>query len=276
MSTLAPTLQMFFTQRLLSERQASPHTVAAYRDSFRLLLGLITAHLGKAPSQLLLTDLDVTVIDAFLNHLEHDRGNSARTRNARLVAIHSLFRFAELRHPDHAHMIQRVLAVPAKRQQRTEVSFLTPTEVDALLAAPIVLRASVGATMRCSSWLCRPACVFPNWSAYAAVTSISTVALTYAATAKDAKIASRRLPSRLSRCSRCGSANSLAALTLTPRCFPASSVVPSAVMQSSVCWQSTPALPRSRARPWAPRGFHHMYCATLRRCGSWRRALILP
>ena len=136
MSTLAPTLQTFFTQRLLGERQASPHTVAAYRHSFRLLLAFTTARLGKAPSQLLLTDLDVTVIDAFLNHLEQDRGNSARTRNARLVAIHSLFRFAELRHPDHAHMIQRVLAIPAKRQHRTEVSFLTPTEVDALLAAP--------------------------------------------------------------------------------------------------------------------------------------------
>ena len=136
MSTLAPTLQTFFTQRLLGERQASPHTVAAYRDTFRLLLAFTTARLGKAPSQLLLTDLDMTVIDAFLNHLEQDRGNSARTRNARLVAIHSLFRFAELRHPDHAHMIQRVLAIPAKRQQRTEVSFLTPTEVDALLAAP--------------------------------------------------------------------------------------------------------------------------------------------
>ena len=136
MSTLAPTLQAFFTQRLLCERQASPHTIAAYRDSFRLLLSFTTARLGKTPSQLLLTDLDVTVIDAFLNHLEHDRGNSARTRNARLVAIHSLFRFAELRHPEHVHMIQRVLAIPAKRQQRTEVSFLTPIEVDALLAAP--------------------------------------------------------------------------------------------------------------------------------------------
>ena len=136
MSTLAPTLQTFFTQRLLGEREASPHTVAAYRDTFRLLLAFTTARLGKTPSQLLLTDLDVTVIDAFLNHLEHDRGNSARTRNARLVAIHSLFRFAELRHPDHAYMIQRVLAIPAKRQQRTEVSFLTPIEVDALLAAP--------------------------------------------------------------------------------------------------------------------------------------------
>ena len=137
MSTLAPTLQMFFTQRLLGEREASPHTVAAYRDTFRLLLAFTTARLGKTPSQLLLTDLDVTVIDAFLNHLEHDRGNSARTRNARLVAIHSLFRFAELRHPEHIHMIQLVLATPAKRQQRTEVSFLTPVEVDALLVLAV-------------------------------------------------------------------------------------------------------------------------------------------
>ena len=136
MSALAPTLQTFFTKRLHGERNVSPHTVAAYRDTWRLLLAFATVKTGKAPSQLDLSDLDESLIGAFLNHLEADRGNSARTRNARLTAIHSLFRFAELRHPDHAHLIQRVLAIPSKRYQRAEVSFLTPDEVDALLAAP--------------------------------------------------------------------------------------------------------------------------------------------
>ena len=136
MSALAPTLERFFTQRLLNERRASPNTVAAYRDTFRLLLAFATDRTGTAPSRLDLTVLDADLIGAFLAHLEHDRGNSVRTCNARLAAIHSLFRFAALRHPEHAELIQRVLAIPTKRTERIEVSFLTPGEVDALLAAP--------------------------------------------------------------------------------------------------------------------------------------------
>lgn len=135
MSALAPTLQAFFTERLLTQRQASPCTVAAYRDTFRLLLNFVYQHCGKAPSQLDLADLDAPLIGTFLNWLEIDRRNGVRTRNARLAAIRSLFRYAALRHPEHAGMIQRVLAIPSKRYERTVVSFLNRDEVDALLAA---------------------------------------------------------------------------------------------------------------------------------------------
>jgi integrase/recombinase XerD len=136
MSLLAPTLQAFFTDRLLTQRQASPRTVAAYRDTLRLLLDFAQQRTATAPCRLDLADLDAELIAAFLTHLEHGRGNSVRTRNARLAAIHSLFRFAALQHPEHADLIARVLAIPAKRYDHALICFLTPTEVDALLAAP--------------------------------------------------------------------------------------------------------------------------------------------
>ena len=136
MTALAPTLQAFFTDRLIRQRHASPHTVAAYRDTWRLLLGLRRQRTGKPPAQLDIADLDAPLIAAFLDHLEHDRGNSVRTRNARLAAIHSLFRYAALRHPEHAAAIARVLAIPPKRYDRALVTFLTEAELDALLAAP--------------------------------------------------------------------------------------------------------------------------------------------
>lgn len=136
MSALAPTLEAFFTDRLARQRQASPHTVAAYRDTFRLLIGFVQERTGKAPSQLDLADLDAPLVGAFLDHLERHRHNSVATRNARLAAIHSLFAYAALRHPEHAAVIARVLAIPAKRQDRALVSFLTSPEIDALLGAP--------------------------------------------------------------------------------------------------------------------------------------------
>jgi integrase/recombinase XerD len=136
MSALAPTLQAFFTDRLIRQRQASPHTVAAYRDTLRLLVRFAAERRGSEPSQLDIGDLDASLISAFLDHREHDRGNSIRTRNARLAAIRSLFRYAALRHPEQAAVIQRVLAIPPKRFQRCLVTFLTEPEIDALLAAP--------------------------------------------------------------------------------------------------------------------------------------------
>jgi integrase/recombinase XerD len=135
-STLAPTLQAFFTDRLRRQRQASSHTIAAYRDAFKLLLGFAQQRTGKAPSQLDLTDLNAALVGAFLEHLEQERGNSARTRNARLAAIHSLFRFAALTHPQDAAIIQQVLAIPPKRFNQTLVTYLTEPETNALLAAP--------------------------------------------------------------------------------------------------------------------------------------------
>ena len=136
MSALAPVMEGFFTERLLAQRRASPHTIASYRDTFRLLLGFVQRRTGKAPSKLAIDDLDAVVIGAFLDHLEHERHNSVRTRNNRLAAVHSLFAYAALRHPEHAALIQRVLAIPAKRMDRRLISFLTDDEVDALLAAP--------------------------------------------------------------------------------------------------------------------------------------------
>lgn len=136
MSMLAPTLEAFFTDRLARQRAASPHTVAAYRDTFRLLVGFAQHATGKPPCRLDLADLDAPLVGAFLEHLEVERHNSVRTRNARLAAIHSLFRYAALRHPEHAAVIQRVLAIPNKRHERAIVTFLTPPEIDALLAAP--------------------------------------------------------------------------------------------------------------------------------------------
>lgn len=136
MSALAPTLQAFFTERLIGQRQASPHTIAAYRDTFRLLLVFAQRHTGIAPHKLDIDDLDAPVITAFLDQLEHDRGNSPKTRNHRLAAIHSLYHYAALRHPERAATIARVLAIPAKRHDRGIVSYLTEPEAKALLAAP--------------------------------------------------------------------------------------------------------------------------------------------
>jgi integrase/recombinase XerD len=135
-SALAPTLQAFFTDRLVRQRQASPHTVAAYRDTLRLLVRFAATRQAVEPSQLDIAHLDATLISAFLDHREHDHRNSIRTRNARLAAIRSLFRFAALRHPEHAATIARVLAIPPKRFERRLVTFLTEPEVEALLAAP--------------------------------------------------------------------------------------------------------------------------------------------
>lgn len=136
MTTLAPTLQAFFTDRLARHRQASPHTIAAYRDALKLLLVFADQRTGTQPSDLEITDLDAPLIGAFLDHLETERGNGARTRNARLAAVHALFRFAALRHPEHAAVIQRILAIPPKRFDRRLVTYLTEPEVTALLAAP--------------------------------------------------------------------------------------------------------------------------------------------
>ena len=135
MSLLAPTLEAFFTDRLITQKNASPRTIAAYRDTFRLLLRFAQQQTGKQPCKLDFADLDAPLIGAFLTHLEQDRGNTARTRNARLAAIHSLYRYSALRHPEHARSIGRVLEIPAKRHARATISYLTIEEIKALLAA---------------------------------------------------------------------------------------------------------------------------------------------
>ena len=127
MTALAPTLlQAFFTDRLMTQCGASPHTIASYRDTFTLLLGYVHQQTGKLPARLELADLDAATIGAFLQHLETTRGNSAATRNTRLAAIHSLFRYASLRAPEHAELIARVLAIQPKRTSTTIVTLPDP------------------------------------------------------------------------------------------------------------------------------------------------------
>jgi site-specific recombinase XerD len=128
-------MQGFFTERL-AQRRASQHTVTAYRDTFRLLLRYAQQQLGRQPSALDLADIGTDLVGGFLDHLEVNRNNSITTRNARLAAIHALFHYAALRCPEHALQIQRILAIPQKRTDSTDVCFLTRAETDALLAAP--------------------------------------------------------------------------------------------------------------------------------------------
>jgi site-specific recombinase XerD len=135
-ATLARLLQSFFTERLLQQRHASPHTIASYRDSFRLLLAFAKKRFNKDPSDLELKELDAPFLGEFLHHLETERGNSARTRNARLAAFHSFFRYVALSEPIYAHQCQRVLAMPGKRHEKKPVDFLSEAEIKALQAAP--------------------------------------------------------------------------------------------------------------------------------------------
>jgi integrase/recombinase XerD len=129
-------LQMFFTDHLIHLRQASPHTIASYRDTFRLLLKFAQERLTKEPSKLTIEDINAPFVGRFLNHLEKDRGNRARSRNVRLAGIHSFFRYVALNEPAHLTTAQRVLALPTKRFDRKPIDFLTRSEVDALLSVP--------------------------------------------------------------------------------------------------------------------------------------------
>ena len=129
-------LGAFFTDRLMSQRQASPNTIASYRDTFCLLLRFAQERLKKSPMELTIRDLNAPFVGAFLDHLEKRRGNSARTRNIRLAAIHSFFNFLALSEPRYSALIHRVLAIPNKRFDHKSIEFLTRAEIDALLAAP--------------------------------------------------------------------------------------------------------------------------------------------
>lgn len=136
MSSLPSLIQRFFTQRMLEQQGLSQHTVASYRDTFRLLLAFATKHIGRAPSKLQIEELDVSFIEKFLRHLEQGRGNSARTRNARLAAVHAFFRFVAISEPALGLQCQRILAIPSKRCEHGPVEFLTEDETVALVGAP--------------------------------------------------------------------------------------------------------------------------------------------
>lgn len=136
MTAINATLQRWFTQRLATEQHVSSHTIASYRDSIRLLVGYAHTHYGRCPSDLDFADLDATVIGAFLTWIETDRHATISTRNARLAAIRSFFRYASFHHPEHAQLIARVLAIPAKRTDTPTLTYLTPIEIDAYTNAP--------------------------------------------------------------------------------------------------------------------------------------------
>ena len=135
-ATLPALLQSFFTERLLTQRQVSTHTIASYRDTFRLLLRFAQGERHKRPSELNLSDLDADLIGSFLTSLEQQRRCSARTRNARLTAIRSFFYYASFQEPGLSAHIQRVLAIPYKRQAQPMVAFLSHEEIQAVLTAP--------------------------------------------------------------------------------------------------------------------------------------------
>jgi integrase/recombinase XerD len=135
-SSFAALLQRFFTDRLITQQGVSPHTVAGYRDTFRLLLQFATERLGRKPSALRLEELDAAFLEKFLEHLERDRGNRPRTRNHRLSALHAFFRYVALAEPAFSLHCQRILAIPAKRFERGPVEFLTEEEATALASAP--------------------------------------------------------------------------------------------------------------------------------------------
>jgi integrase/recombinase XerD len=136
LANLALLLEGFFTQRLMAQRHASPHTIGSYRDTFRLLLRFTEKRLKRPPSKLALEDLGAPLITSFLGELENKRANGARSRNLRLAAIRSFFRYAALEAPEHSALIQRVLSIPRKRHTRPLIDFLVRPEIEALLAAP--------------------------------------------------------------------------------------------------------------------------------------------
>jgi len=135
-STFSELLQAYFTERLMRECNASPHTIANYRDAFRLLIRFAQQSLKKPPTALTMQDLDASFVCRFLDHLEKERGISARSRNVRLAAIHSFFHYVALQEPALGALAQRVLAIKNKRHAKKPIDFLTRTEAEALLAAP--------------------------------------------------------------------------------------------------------------------------------------------
>jgi len=155
-------LQRFFTDRLINQQGASPHTVAGYRDTFRLLLKFAKARLGRVPSALRLDELNAEFLEKFIEHLEHQRGNRPRTRNHRLSALHAFFRYVSLAEPAYSMQCQRILAIPAKRFERGPVEFLTEEEATALVSAPDAQTWIGRRIVRSSWWRFKPACGTAN------------------------------------------------------------------------------------------------------------------
>ncbi len=206
MSALAPTLQAWFTDRLIAQRNASPHTIAAYRDTLRLLLDYAEHRLGHEPCQLDIAELDAPLIVGFLDHLEHHRANSVRTRNLRLATIRSLFRYAQHRHPEHAEDIQRVLAIPAKRADRAIASRSSTRERSKRCSTRLTGEPGpADATTRCCWSRSRPGCAHQNSPACDAATFSSPPGRTSGAWGRAARTGSRHSPRPPPQSSRSGS-----------------------------------------------------------------------
>jgi integrase/recombinase XerD len=150
-SNLAGLVEGFFIERLMAQRRASPQTISSYRDAFRLLFAFAQERLGKTPSELRLQDLDASFLSEFLDHLERDRHNTVRSRNARLAALHSFFRYAALQYPEHSALIQRVLAMPSKRYEHPEIADFSKRRADDRLVDNVPLSCP-----RERSWQVRP------------------------------------------------------------------------------------------------------------------------
>jgi site-specific recombinase XerD len=246
-ATFAALLQAFFADRLVRERRVSHHTVAAYRDCFRILFGFAKQRLSKAPSLLLLEDLDAPFVVDFLQYLETDRDNSARSRNARLAALHSFFSYVALREPAYAHQCQRVLAIPSKRHEKRPIDFLFADEIDALLG--IIDR---------STWIGRRDRTLLSLAIQTGLRVSELVALrcrdivlgrarTFVARAKAVSSAVRHYAVIWLRSLKRGSASDVASPTIPSS--PRSEAVPSAVMRWRSCSPSTrPSRPRSVRR----------------------------
>ena len=208
MTLLAPTLEAFFTQHMSGHRQASPRTIGSYRDTWRLFLGYTLEKTGTAPAAIDIAALDAGLVSGFLAHLEQDRGNTARTRNARLAAIRSFFKFAALRHPEHAGSIARVLAVPAKKHGRRSVAYLTGDGPRPCSPPRTPGPGTADVTTRSSPWPPRPDCGPASSPASPAGTSRPGPGRPSAATARDARTASPRSPRTSPPSSATGSASS--------------------------------------------------------------------
>lgn len=262
MTALAPILQAYFTDRLIGQLQASPNTIAGYRDTFRLLLGYTATRTAKPPSQLDLADLDAPSVAGFLDHLEHDRGNSVRTRNTRLAAIHSLFGYAALRHPEHAASIQRVLAVPPKRFQRNLITYLTNEEADALLAA---CDPDTWAGRRDHAML---ALTLQTGLRISELTALSVADLQLGRGAHVHCIGKGRKQRTHHYCPTpwkcCGAGSPNVAAPPTTHCSPPAPADRSAAMRSSAESRSTPTAPADRVRRCAASGSPPTPCGTPR------------
>lgn len=242
-SSFPALVERFFTERLLNQMGASPHAIAAYRGTFRLLLRFAVERLGRTPSQLRMEDLDVAFVAKFLDHLENKRGNSTRTRNNRLAALHSFFQFVAIHEPALTLQCQRVLALPSKRFTRGPVEFLTGEETAALVSAyllPIPAHGWEDEIRLCCWSPFRPDSATAKLHPFADAMSNSASALMCVASGRAVKCDARRCAPTLRLSLKNGWSNKLD--SSKSRSFPVPTVGVSAPTRCSASWQNTSQL----------------------------------